>query len=623
MGKLFNELKRRNVVRVAIAYGVLGWVSLQAADILFSTFGAPEWVAKSFAALLLLGFPFACLFAWAFEMTPEGVMKTEEVDRSDSITHSTGRKLDYIIIAALVIGVAYLLFERRSEPEMATVESEDAVAVVESVEEPAESQKSIAVLPFVNMSSDKEHEWFADGLTEEILNSLARTPDLLVASRTSSFQYKGKTDDISEIAAALGVAHVLEGSVRRGRDKLRVTAQLIRASDGFHLWSETFDRSPDDVIQIQEDVAFEIANALETAMDPVALKKMVSAGTASVTAYEAYLEGLALEGVTGITGNIVPWLEALAAFEKAIELDPTFALPYWHASIFWDTQLGITDIGADLSDLSTAEKKQKYLAAVDGAIKYTDDPVEVLNFESNKALVEMRYLDALRYAESYVEALPNDFEALANVFSILATIGDSDRGNEYLSNLDDAGQVDPFVSNGLILSLTVLGNGEEAVRFANESLELFSDYNFIRYQAHRALLWNGKIEEGKKLAGLLRVSEFPAENIELLLLRQTCAENDNEQGRVHFDNLVFGEDPKFSQLFIAYQIAGRPDMAHQVLLDADLDMHALRGFLIYPYFNHTLFPELAKVLARQAIDRPYVSGPPYQCEFAESAFTVI
>ena len=228
MGKLFNELKRRNVVRVAIAYGVLGWVSLQAADILFSTFGAPEWVAKSFAALLLLGFPFACLFAWAFEMTPEGVMKTEEVDRSDSITHSTGRKLDYIIIATLIIGVAYLLYERRSEPEMAAVESEDAVAVVEPAEEPAESQKSIAVLPFVNMSSDKEHEWFADGLTEEILNSLARTPDLLVASRTSSFQYKGKTDDISEIAAALGVAHVLEGSVRRGRDKLRVTAQLIR-----------------------------------------------------------------------------------------------------------------------------------------------------------------------------------------------------------------------------------------------------------------------------------------------------------------------------------------------------------------------------------------------------------
>ena len=227
MSSLFRELKRRNVVRVGIAYIVLSWVALQLGDILFDMFETPVWVGKTLAALLLLGFPFACLFAWAFEMTPEGVKKTAEVDRSASLTHSPGRKLDFVIIGALVVALGYFVWERQELGEP-------------SVEVALE--KSIAVLPFVNLSSDEEHEWFADGLTEEILNSLARTPDLLVASRTSSFQYKGQNTNVSEIAAALGVAHILEVSVRRSGNRLRVTAQLIRAHDGFHLWSETYDR---------------------------------------------------------------------------------------------------------------------------------------------------------------------------------------------------------------------------------------------------------------------------------------------------------------------------------------------------------------------------------------------
>lgn len=154
--------------------------------------------------------------------------------------------------------------------------------------------KSVAVLPFSNLSSDREQEWFADGLTEEILNTLTRMPDLMVSSRTSSFVFKNSDEEVTAIAKQLGVAHILEGSVRRGTDTVRVTAQLIRASDGFHLWSDTFDKKPDDVIVIQEELAFAIGNALETAMDPEALSAMVSAGTTSVPAYEHYLEAIAL-----------------------------------------------------------------------------------------------------------------------------------------------------------------------------------------------------------------------------------------------------------------------------------------------------------------------------------------
>jgi len=256
MGNIFSELKRRNVIRVALAYIVTAWLLLQLTDVVLNNIEAPAWLFQSIMLLLAIGFPIAVLFAWAYEMTPEGLKKEKEIDRSQSITPATGRKLDFIIIGMLVLALGYFLWERQSyvspPNEVASVDSGSAI------------KRSIAVLPFINMSSDQEQEWFADGLTEEILNALARMPDLLVAARTSSFNFKGSTTPIQEIATTLGVAHVLEGSVRRGGDRLRVTAQLIRANDGFHLWSETYDRNPNDVIAIQEDVAIAIANALET-----------------------------------------------------------------------------------------------------------------------------------------------------------------------------------------------------------------------------------------------------------------------------------------------------------------------------------------------------------------------
>ena len=286
------ELKRRNVVRVGIAYVLIGWVLAQVAEFAFENFGAPDWVLKTFVTLLLLGLPLALFFAWAFEMTPEGIKREEDVDRSQSITASTGHKLNYVIIAALVVALGYALWSQRPDEAAESPAAPAAASVTEEqdVDKKAPVLQSIAVLPFVNMSSDQAQEWFSDGLTEEILNALARTPDLLVAARTSSFKYKNSDEDIPTIAAALGVAHVLEGSVRSSRDRLRVTAQLIRASDGFHLWSQTYDREPEDVIRIQEEIALEIAKALETAMDPEELARMVSSGTNSVPAYTAYLE---------------------------------------------------------------------------------------------------------------------------------------------------------------------------------------------------------------------------------------------------------------------------------------------------------------------------------------------
>ena len=603
MGNLFNELKRRNVVRVGFAYIVLAWVVLQVGDILLDMFETPVWVGKTLAVLLLLGFPFACLFAWAFEMTPEGVKKTAEVDRSESITHSTGKKLNFVIMTALVVAVGYFVWERQQTPE----------SIVE-----ASLDKSIAVLPFVNMSSDEEQEWFADGLTEEILNSLARTPDLLVASRTSSFQYKGQNQDISAIAAALGVAHVLEGSVRRGGDRLRVTAQLIRASDGFHLWSETFDRAPKDVIEIQENVAFEIANALKTAMDPDALAKMVSSGTASVAAYEFYLEGLALDFNSSETGNIADWGKAKDAYDRAVELDPTFALAHWKLATYWATQFSITQIGSELSELSLEEDFANFTAAVDAAIEYEQNEALILKFKSAKAFNEFRFNDARRYLESYVNEYPNDVEGLSQLISLFSNSMDKERARPYVNRNIEIARDDAYEVNGLLNNMLFLGLVDETVSLARESVARFPQHAFILYQSHRVLLWAGFTEEAAALVEPIRRSEFPTENIRLVQMRQACAEGDRASAELYLEQALEAYTQDESIGYIGLQILGRPDEAHQLLMDADVDNWAIASFLTYPYFDHTLFPEMASILEQQGIDRPFISGPPYACTADQS-----
>ena len=261
----FNELKRRNVFKVGIAYVVVAWLVAQVLQLVFESFGTPDWVMKTVLVLLATGLPFALFFAWAFEMTPEGLKRESEVDRSQSITHETGQKLNYTIIAVLVLALGYFAYDKfvlTSGRDAALVEA-TTQAISEQVvteEAPSESDKSIAVLPFVNMSSDEEQEYFSDGLSEELLNLLAKIPELRVAARTSSFSLKGKELQISEVGEILKVAHVLEGSVRKAGNQVRITAQLIQAEDGYHLWSETYDRSLDNIFAIQDEIAAKVVD---------------------------------------------------------------------------------------------------------------------------------------------------------------------------------------------------------------------------------------------------------------------------------------------------------------------------------------------------------------------------
>ncbi|MDH3819848.1 MAG: adenylyl cyclase, partial [Gammaproteobacteria bacterium] len=251
MGQLFDELKRRNVIRVAVAYVVSAWLVLQVADVAIDNIGAPEWV---FSVFLLAGAVFfvpVLVFSWAYEITPEGVKRESEVDRSHSITHRTGRKLDLITIGMLVAVVAFVMAERTWFSQPVDVAADAPADSTSEITATSASEKSIAVLAFDDLSPEGDQAFFVEGLSEEILNVLAQVPGLKVAGRTSSFAFKGKDSDLREIGEALNVAHILEGSVRKAGNRIRVTAQLIQASDGFHLFSKTYDRDLTDVFAVQ------------------------------------------------------------------------------------------------------------------------------------------------------------------------------------------------------------------------------------------------------------------------------------------------------------------------------------------------------------------------------------
>jgi len=325
----FEELKRRNVFRVAIGYVVSSWLLAQAADLVLEHTAAPDWVMQTIMLLLALGFPVVVFFSWAYEVTPEGVKRESEIDRSQSITHVTGRKLDLAITAMLVVALVYFGYDkfvlgpaRDVQLVKATTEAV-ASEVVEQPEQVADIEKSIAVMAFVNMSTDPEQEYFSDGIAEEILNGLAQLPDLRVAARTSAFSFKGQNIDIRQVGKALNVNHVLEGSVRKAGDRLRITAQLISVDDGYHLWSETYDRQIDDIFAIQEEIARAVVGALEVTLG-LTEEALVKQGTTNTEAYNWFLRGKFYIGQQSPEA----FDKAIESYSRTIELDPEFAGGY-------------------------------------------------------------------------------------------------------------------------------------------------------------------------------------------------------------------------------------------------------------------------------------------------------
>ena len=363
-GKLsiYTELRRRSVFKVAIVYIAVAWLLLQVSDTLGPALHLPEWFVSAVAFLLILGLPVAIIFAWAFDLTPEGLKRETIAESTAPLAGKTGKKLNYIIVAALVLALSYFVFDKvalDSGRDAAGISTAGQLAQQKPAEiESAKTDNSIAVLPFVNMSSDEEQEYFSDGLSEELLNLLARIPELNVAARTSSFSFKDKDLEIPEIASRLKVAHVLEGSVRKHGNQLRITAQLIQADNGYRLWSETYDRQLDNVFQIQEDIASAVVDALRITL----LGEVPKTRKTDPVAYQLFLEGQYLKRQISVDSLN----RAIQAFKQAVEIDPAY-VPAW--AELADTYLW----GGGLDELSYEETSALADQAIQTAISTDPD----------------------------------------------------------------------------------------------------------------------------------------------------------------------------------------------------------------------------------------------------------
>src|SRR5262245_44627759 len=323
MSSFLGELKRRNVVRVAILYAIVGWLVLQVAALVIPALGIPDWAVSLAVVLVALGFPIALILAWAYELTPGGIKRTHEVARHQSITRLTGRKLDFLIIGVLAAVLMFVLAKDYVARQGA------AVSTVAAPPTAGPETATIAVLPFIDMSPAKDQEYLTDGMSEELLNALAKVEGFRVAARTSAFAFKGRSEDLREVGRKLGVENILEGSIRKQGDRIRVTAQLVKAQDGLHLWSETYDRKLDDVFAIEDEIAQQVVGAIRRALgnpvdNTVTAASDVQPPTSSTEAYIHYLRGqhrLRDRSRQGMEA-------ALGEFERAVELDPRFALAH-------------------------------------------------------------------------------------------------------------------------------------------------------------------------------------------------------------------------------------------------------------------------------------------------------
>lgn len=336
---LLTELRRRNVFRVGAAYMVVAWLLIEVADTVFPRLGLPDWTVTLVIALVMLGFPLALFLAWAYELTPQGIRRTRDAESPGPVMPVTGRKLDFAIIAVLLVALGWFAWDRfvagPAAPEAG----------------PGRAEASIAVLPFTDLSAAGDQEYFGDGLAEEILNLLAGVRELKVSGRTSSFSFKGKDTPIPDIGRALGVAHVLEGSVRKSGDRLRITAQLVKTDDGFHLWSETFDRQLADIFAIQDEIAGAIAGALQlTLVGEIA-------GAGNLDAYDLYLQSRPLV----YSRNPQNLREARRLIDRALELDPDYPPALAASGELWQLLSDNINSYGDIPEIEARAKARKDL----------------------------------------------------------------------------------------------------------------------------------------------------------------------------------------------------------------------------------------------------------------------
>jgi TolB-like protein/Tfp pilus assembly protein PilF len=485
-GNVFTELKRRNVYKVAVAYGVIAWVLIQGASILLPTFEAPGWVMKVFVAIVTAGFVIALLIAWMFEMTPDGMKRTENVSPNERLPHWSRGKFGALFGALALIALSLFIYQRWSERG---------------------STKSIAVLPFDNLSRDPENAYFAEGVQDEILTRLAKVGDLKVISRTSTQQFKSAPENLPHIAKQLGVAHILEGSIQKQGEQVRVTVQLIKAATDAHVWAETYDRRLTDIFAVESEIAKNVADKLRAQLTGSEVRALAARPTENGEAYQLYLKGRFFWNKR----TAKDFNTALTYFQQAIDKDPAFALAYAGLA---DTYVLLSGFAA----ASPAESLPKAKAAAGKALELDNSlgeahtslgqAVSAYDFDFEKANQEFRR--GIELCPNY--ATGHQWYAESN----LAALG---RFDEAIAEMRRALELDPLsviINADVGTVLCTAGKFDEAIAQLHKTLEMDPDFYYAHWNLGQALELKGHTDEA--IAEYKKASELDDDPLPLALL---------------------------------------------------------------------------------------------------------
>src|SRR2546430_9461382 len=459
----FAELKRRNVYKVAVAYAVVGWLVIQVSSTVLPTFHAPEWVVQTLVVLVAIGFPIALVIAWAFELTPEGLKRTEDVDLAATARQPRRHAWIFIVIVGACLSIGVFFLGRYSTGNNVASRSSE-VATGSSI-----PQKSIAVLPFENLSDDKNAAYFADGIQNEILTKLASIADLKVISRTSTAKYKSKPEDLKTVSQQLGVATVLEGSVQKAADKVRVNVQLIDARADSHLWAKSYDRDMKDVFAVESEVAQEIADSLQAKLAPAEANTLASAPTKDTAAYDLFLKGESQLRAANASLRPESFEEAIAWYQQAIARDPNFALAmarlaesrlsqHWFVETFTEPELAEVKqtvehalaLAPDLAQAHVAHglfyyygylQYEQALAECRRALQLQPHHAQALEYSGYVYRRQGQWLRCLDTLKKSLEQDPRNADVagnLAQTYCILRMWQDAERVGKYALSIDPA-----------------------------------------------------------------------------------------------------------------------------------------------------------------------------------------
>lgn len=574
----------------------MAWLIMQIADIVLGNIAAPAWVMQALMFFLAIGFPIAIFFAWAFEMTPEGIKREHEVHREESITHETGRKLNRTIMVVLIAAVAFLLIDKFILREPPTTQV-------------AATDKSVAVLPFVPMSSGPDDEFFADGLTEEILNSLTRVPELLVTARTSAFHFKGKDIPIPEIATTLGVAHVVEGSVRRSGDQMRVTAQLIRANDGFHLWSETYDHDTNDAFRVQKDIAEKIATALDIVLDEDQLEQMHAAGIRDPEAFVTFQKGFdmfiqAHEDFSAVE-NLA---EANRWLDRSVALHAENPVAYWlRADLYAHTLLNAS-AGIPITTEEIEAAFAGFTENQDDIVRFALDDGTRFSARFDKKLISGDWRGLTALFDELVRIRTCNVPSWTEMATV--TYGMEQKFLELAKPLIDC---DPLNFGGwrnIVHGYNWLGDHEAAIDAGLRGVEITS-HAALRYEFVKTHLLAGDFGSAEAITN--RDVQDPKIALDLRV-RIAAARGNADEARSLIGEIVAGKVASGQQqasLISLFSIAGMRDEANRRAAEADARPFGHLTLMLLPLdcqcgapFDLEFTPNFAKLLERAELPWP-------------------